>query len=185
MAELDLEQQVVAISARLTACGIPHALGGALAYNFYGVPRNTGDIDFNVFLSHEDGARTFACLSALGIDFSDGAAAAQLAREWQTRFSWQGRPIDLFFAYHAFHDSCRDRVHPVLFAGSPIDILSAEDLVVFKVIFNRTRDWADIERVVATQGAAFDLEYALGWLDCILGEDDSRRARLVALRAST
>lgn len=77
-------EAAVVVSRRLRECGIPHALGGALAYNYYGIPRATGDIDFNVFLSVDDASAVFGCLTALGVEV-DAEAIANLDRRWQTR----------------------------------------------------------------------------------------------------
>jgi hypothetical protein len=33
--------------------GVPYAIGGALAYGLYGIPRATNDVDVNVFLTPE------------------------------------------------------------------------------------------------------------------------------------
>ncbi|MFN0145722.1 MAG: hypothetical protein ACKVT1_04370 [Dehalococcoidia bacterium] len=177
---IDVEATALAVARRLDECGIPHALGGALAYNYYGVPRATGDVDFNVFLSVEDGRRTLECLTDLGISVSP-PVLAQLDREWQVRVDLDGRFVDLFFAYHPFHQSCRERATRRPFGDGDVAVLSAEDLVVFKTIFNRTRDWADIERLFQVQGTRFDIAYALRWLDDILGPDDSSRMRLANL----
>jgi hypothetical protein len=178
---LDPIDASVSISRRLRECGIPHAVGGALAYNYYGVPRATGDVDFNIFLSQDDAARVLACLKPLGLEVDDPGVMLKLDREWQTRIQWRNLPIDLFFAYHPFHESCRARATEMPLAGVPVPVLSAEDVVIFKVIFNRPRDWGDIERVLAVQGARFDLDHALHWLDQILGPDDNARKRLVEM----
>ncbi|MGE3074480.1 MAG: hypothetical protein AB7N24_00005, partial [Dehalococcoidia bacterium] len=59
-----------------------------------------------------------------------------------------------------------------------ITVLSGEDIVVFKVIFNRPLDWRDIERLFGQSTTRIDLEYVTGWLGEILGADDSRIQRL-------
>lgn len=40
----------VSLGAALEGKHIPYAIGGALAYNLYGVPRATHDLDVNVFI---------------------------------------------------------------------------------------------------------------------------------------
>ncbi len=177
----ELEEIALAVSAKLTSQGIPHALGGALAYNYYGTPRATGDIDINVFLPMDRAGEALATLGDLGVDIHDSEARRQLAREWQTRLRWKGRYIDLFFAYHPFHDACQARAVRFPFGDSEVPVLTPEDLLVFKAIFNRSRDWGDIEQVLETLGDRFDLPYCVRWLEEILGPDDSRIARLISL----
>lgn len=59
-------------------------------------------------------------------------------------------------------------------SGVPVYILSAEDLVVLKLLFDRPKDHVDIERLLAVQGDAFDLQYARRQLVEAMGEDDHR-----------
>jgi hypothetical protein len=91
--------------------------------------------------------------------------------------------IDLFFAYDPFHDSCRARAVPVDFYGEPLSVLSAEDIVLFKTLFNRPKDWPDIEQLLAVQGRGFDAGYARRWVAEMLPPDDSARKRLELLLA--
>jgi hypothetical protein len=70
------------------------------------------------------------------------------------------------------------RIREADFEGTRIWVLSAEDIVVFKVIFNRPHDWRDIERVCHRIGPALDVQYVNRWLTEILGSDDSRIERL-------
>ena len=64
------------------------------------------------------------------------------------------------------------------FAGRSINVLSAEDLAVFKALFDRTKDWADIEAMI--QSKSIDLYVAADRLGGLLG-DDPRVERLRTL----
>ncbi len=167
----------MAIAQRLDACSIPYAIGGAIAYSYYGIPRQTTDIDVNVFLSDERGEETVACLTVLGLGSLTSEDATRMHREGQIRIDWAGIYVDLFFAYHELHYRCAERARTVPFADGFIRVLSGEDLVVFKVIFNRPRDWDDIERILMVQRERFDRSYVEHWGGVILGDDDSRLAR--------
>ena len=52
-------------------------------------------------------------------------------------------------------------------------------VVVFKALFNRTRDWADIEAV--GEAGTIDREAALGWVERLVGSDDPIATRLAAV----
>ena len=173
----------VAAAHALEGCGVPYALGGALAYNYYGVPRATGDVDFNVFVSDQEAERVLECLDGQGFSLGEDAQGL-VRRTGQLRAKLAGRFVDLFFAHHAFHESCRERTALLPFGSTILPVLSAEDVVVFKALFNRSRDWGDIERVLGTQGARFDIEYVRRWLDDMLGAGSSERGRLDALHAA-
>ncbi len=61
-----------------------------------------------------------------------------------------------------------------------VPVLSATDLTVFKAIFDRTKDWADIEEMV--EFGSPDLAEAVSWLETIVGSDDPRTCKLRDLR---
>jgi hypothetical protein len=84
----------------------------------------------------------------------------------------------LFFAYAEFPKSAEARVRETDFEGEPIFVLSAEDIIVFKILFDRAHDWRDIERMFHRMDDRIDLAYVNHWLTSMLGADDSRIARL-------
>jgi len=181
MAEPLLDEKVLALARALDDGGVPHAFGGALALAYYATPRGTVDIDVNLFVPVRGAKRVLDRLEALGVSRPTPAEAARLERDGQVRLRWGRTPIDCFFSYDAFHDHCMERRRSVPFGeGEAITILSAEDLAVFKVIFDRAKDWDDLRELVYAQGADFDAETALGWLRRIL-DDGPRVARFEAL----
>ena len=56
----------------------------------------------------------------------------------------------------------------------PAWYLSAEATAVFKLMFFRSKDVADLERLVAVQRAALDHAYVRRWIVEMMGEDDPR-----------
>jgi hypothetical protein len=179
---LPLDEKIVALHRALAAARIPHAFGGALALAYYATPRGTIDIDVNVFVNEAEAERVLRALAPLGIDTGGARERAQIRERGQVRLRWEHTPVDLFFSYDPLHEACTQRVRNVPFgAGVTLPILSAEDLVVFKAIFDRAKDWTDIAELLYAQGAGFDAAYALGWLRAILAADDARLARLVGM----
>jgi len=65
------------------------------------------------------------------------------------------------------------------FGGRRIPFLGCSDLAVFKAHFNRTKDWADLEDMLAI--GALNVDQTLGVLVRYLGEDDERVERLRVL----
>jgi hypothetical protein len=158
----------------LDAAGIKHAFGGALALAYCTQePRATIDIDVNVFVAPEEVEEVFASLP-------EGVKAGQkdratVRRDGQVRLWWGETPIDLFFDYHPFHEAAAGRAHMVPFGDERIPVLSCEDLAVFKGLFNRTKDWADLEAMAA----AGTLDRSVReQLVALVGEDDERVDRL-------
>ena len=62
-----------------------------------------------------------------------------------------------------------------------IHVLSAEDLLVFKALFDRDKDWRDIEELVYAMADDLDGTYVRRWLQRIVGEQDPRYRRLCEL----
>lgn len=178
MSALTLAQRVAAIDAALAE--IPHAFGGALALAYYAEPRATIDIDLNVFVPATRFDDVATPLRGLGAEVDDPSIAALARRDGQVRVMWDSTPIDLFFAYDAFHDAAGAARRLVPFADGSIPILAPEHLVVCKVVFNRPKDWVDIDAMLEVGG---DLEVAevLRWVGRIAGDDDPRYERVVAV----
>lgn len=175
---LTLAEQILAIDAALDAKSLPHAFGGALALAFHvEEPRATRDIDVNVFVVPARADEVFAALPA---EIRASPADLELAeRDGQVRLLWDDTPVDLFLSTHAFHDAAWRDLERVPFDGTSIPILGATELVVFKAFFDRTKDWADIETMLAAGSP--DAHAALGWLVDLLGADDARVSRLEQL----
>jgi hypothetical protein len=177
--EPSLPDKVVALHHALEHAGIAHAFGGALALAYYAEPRTTVDIDLNVFVTGEHARDVAAVLAPLGVDASPLEGETP-ARDGQVRCRWGRTPIDLFFAYDTLHDKMRAQAVPVPFGADTIPILGAEHLVVCKAVFNRAKDWLDIEQVLATVDG-FDGADALAELERLLGSRDARVSRFADL----
>ncbi len=174
-----LVDRIVAVCESLERSRLPWALGGALALAYAtNEPRGTRDIDVNIFVGASEAAAAFAALPA-GVATSDADVDEASAHD-QVRLWWDTTPIDVFFAADTFHFEVARRCRSVPFEGRRIKVLSAEDLAVFKALFDRSKDWADIEAMV--QSAGVDLELAAQRLGGLLG-DDPRVARLRTLTA--
>jgi hypothetical protein len=174
-----LSEKVLLIEEGLRQRRIPHAFGGAIALAYYATPRATVDIDVNVFVGVDRADEVLGLLETLGAEPLREKEREQLRRDEQVRVHWDATPVDLFFSYDALHESCHERRQRVPFGGGDsIHVLAAEDLLVFKVLFDRDKDWRDIEELVYAMPDELDAAYARGWLERIVGEQDPRYQRL-------
>lgn len=107
-----------------------------------------------------------------------GRVQADLLAQGQARSLWGSTFIDLFFANTDFHDSMARRVTREPFAGVEISVLSIEDLLVCKVLFDRSKDWVDVEAVAQTRRTELDADYIRSSLSLFLADDDARFERL-------
>jgi hypothetical protein len=177
---IPLPGKVTSIHESLGAARIPHALGGALALAYYAEPRVTIDIDLNLFVPVERWREVVDVLAPLGVDVAELDEAA-LLRDGQCRLWWGSNPVDLFFSYDEIHDEMRRDVRRVPFAEATILILSPEHLAVCKAMFDRPKDWLDIEQMlIATEGV--DVAAIEGWLERMVGRGDQRFRHLDELK---
>jgi hypothetical protein len=180
MSEPSLPDKLISVDDALTAAKVAHAFGGALALAYYAEPRATADIDVNVFCAVEQYPAVATALAELGVDAVTDLE--KLNRSGQCRLRWGRTPIDLFFAYDRLHDEMARDLRRVPFAEAQIPILSPEHLMICKAVFDRAKDWIDIEQmlVVADDLDVGVVEYQL---TRILGEHHRSLARLRKLAA--
>ncbi|HEX9775599.1 MAG TPA: hypothetical protein VGB83_08460 [Actinomycetota bacterium] len=174
-----LADRVVAIHRAFTTSRLPHAFGGALALAYYAEPRATIDIDVNVFLPVDRYRRVAAVLSKLGVAMPDEDAAT---RDEQVRAWWDTTPVDLFFSYDPIHEAMRADTRRVPFGATTIPILAPEHLLVAKAVFDRPKDWIDIEQMLIAVDD-FDADEATRWLAHLVGDADPRARRVGELIA--
>lgn len=171
-----LGELLLAVHDSLARAAIPHAVGGAIALGYCTLdPRGTRDLDFNVFVGLERAREVFAALPE-AIEVS-GDRLERLERDGQVRLRSGVAPVDLFLNVLPFHEHVAEHIRQVPFEGQTIPILSCTALVVFKAMFDRTQDWADIEAMVEAQ--SFDPDEARFWIREMLG-DDRRIEKLAA-----
>ncbi len=118
--------------------------------------------------------------SELGAAADDPAVIETVHRDGQVRVLWDDTPIDLFFSYDPFHDAAARDVRNVPFGDTTIPVLGPEHLVVCKVVFDRPKDWVDIEAMLDA-GTSLNAAEVLRWVGRIAGDDDARYDRVAAL----
>jgi hypothetical protein len=170
-----LQEQVLALHRALSAHDLPHAFGGAIALAYAtNDPRGTSDIDVNVFVPVEEAERVLQALPA-GVSVPGGTAET-IARDGQVRLWWDETPVDLFLDYAPVHADAAAHRRTVPFEGAEIPVLGPVELAVFKVMFDRLRDWGDIEEML--RSGTLDVAAVRGSLATMLAPDDHRFARL-------
>lgn len=164
--------------------GISYALGGALAYGLWGIPRATIDVDLNVFVREKGLVALFRCLSRLDVRFDEPAARTSIEKDGMFVGRLGPYRIDVFtpsvpFSWEAERTRVRRKVE-----GIDAWFLSAEALAVFKLLFFRAKDLVDLERLVAVLGERLDAAYVRRQIVAMMGEDDERTRRWDVLVAS-
>lgn len=173
-----LAQRLLAIHDSLSEAGLAHAFGGAIALAYCTEePRGTRDLDVNVFAAPQHAA---AVLAELPPQVAVGEKDIETARsEGQVRVWWEDTPVDLFLDVHSFHDQVAAGIRQVPFLKRSIPVLDCTSLAVFKALFDRSRDWADIEDMVAA--GTLDVTRTRDWLVRFQGEEGPAVRKLESL----
>jgi len=174
-----LAARIVAVHEMLDSMTVTHQFGGAVALAWYRNPRATTDIDLNVTVPPKDAEPVLGALTHLGVTVSRSDRAA-ISRDGQARLVWDGSYLDLFFATLNLHQEMAERSRQVSFGPVLVPILCPEHLIVCKAVFDRPKDWLDIEEMIAW-GTEIDAAEVLGWIEKILGGASKQHARLAAL----
>ena len=176
-----LAERLLAVHDALVAARLPHAIGGAIALGYCTAePRGTRDLDVNVFVTQSRFREVVEALpEGVSVTPSDIATAE---RDGQVRLFWEDTPIDIFLNNVPFHKEVQKSVREVEFMGRSIPVIGCASLAVFKAMFDRTQDWADIEAMVAK--GSIDLEQVIQWIAEMVGPQSAQLRRLEQLRAA-
>ena len=174
-----LAPQIVSLHEMLYSAGVTHQFGGAIALAWYRNPRATTDIDVNLTLPPAAAEPVLGLLGGLGVSVTPEDRAA-IARDGQARLDWRGSYLDVFFATLDLHLEMAERARVVRFGPVEIPILAPEDLIICKAIFDRPKDWLDIEEILRW-GTEVDAAVTLSWVGEILGPEAEQYTRLAGL----
>lgn len=173
-----LPDKIVALHRAFQTAQVGHAFGGALALAWCTRrPRGTSDIDINVFAPPAQNRRVLRALPP-GVRWADDDRE-RLRRDGQVRLWWDATPVDLFLSTTSFHRRASRRVRREPFRDETLPFLACDDLAVFKVFFDRSRDWADLEEMITAR--SFDVGAVRATVTELLGADDGRLVRLADL----
>lgn len=145
---MTMNQDLKEFVGLLNATGVRWLLVGGHAVAFHGYPRFTGDTDFFVDPTLENGENMVEVFSKFGFgdlgftasDFTEPGTVIQL-----------GRPpnrIDILPSIDGveFNEAWETRVEAVL-AGLPVHVISKEMLIRNKTATARLQDLADVEKL--------------------------------------
>ncbi|HUP75213.1 MAG TPA: hypothetical protein VM282_19370 [Acidimicrobiales bacterium] len=173
-----LPDKIVALHRALEAARVGHAFGGALALAWCTRrPRGTSDIDINIFAPPAQARRVLRALPS-EVRWADDDRD-RLRRDGQVRLWWDTTPVDLFLSTTSFHRRASRRVRFEPFRDDTLPFLACDDLAVFKVFFDRSRDWADLEEMTAA--SSFDAGAVRATIAALLDAHDARLTRLADL----
>jgi hypothetical protein len=151
-----------------------YALGGAIALGYWGSPRGTVDVDVTIFLPPDCSDDCIWLLQEIGCEFSQTEAIDSFAANGFCRVAFAGLNVDVFLPIVPFYETARKRRKEVNLGGQMVAVWDAESLAVFKMMFFRRKDLADVEQILRTQGVNFDRSWVCEQLVDIYGARDPR-----------
>ena len=154
-----LEATLGGLARRLDATATPYMVIGGFANLQWGRPRLTQDLDVTV---RADDAHLARLIAALQPEFMPRIAEpVGFAR--QTGVvpieSATGVCVDLIVASLSLEFEAIARAVTLTIGGTPVRFATAEDLILHKIVSERSRDHEDVAGIVRRQAGALDLEY--------------------------
>jgi len=174
-----LVAKILAVHELLDSMRVTHQFGGAIALAWYRNPRATTDIDLNLTVPPAQADPVLGALTHLGVTVSE-SDRKMIMQDGQARLNWAGSYLDAFFATLELHYEMARRQRLVEFGPMQIPILAPEHLVVCKAIFDRPKDWVDIDAMIAW-GTEIDRTEALRWVSELVGDDSEQYSHLADL----
>ena len=152
--------------------GLKYAILGGLAARALGVPRPTYDVDFTVAVSRSDLPSLFDAAEELGYTVPAAYRAGWIDNvggmpfvKFGVAIAERSVDIDVFLAESAYLQTVLfRRQREVVEDDDEAWIVTAEDLIVLKVLSGRPRDAIDVQDVLFMQGE-LDREYMRHWAE--------------------
>ena len=160
------EELIGRIALALSEAGVPYMLIGGQAVLRYGEPRLTQDIDVTVGLppTRLDDLLAVVADVAMAPVVEDPAAFVRDTMVLPCRDRATGIRVDLVFSDSPYERHAIERARKMLVGDVSVNVASAEDLVVHKMVASRPRDLEDVRGVLLKNPDA-DLAYIRRWLD--------------------
>jgi hypothetical protein len=162
------------LAAALEQHGCDYALGGAIALGFWATPRGTLDVDATIFIPVAKASECIRVLQQIGCKFQAKKALQMLREHGLCHVEFNGVSVDVFLPAIEFYDVARNRRRRALLRSHEVIIWEAEPLLVFKMMFFRRKDIADIEDVLKVQRSALDRAWVREQLVNLYGARDLR-----------
>jgi hypothetical protein len=160
-----LYDAVARLQNLLSSSDVASALIGGLAVPIWGVARLTRDADLKVMLSRDEATRLLTILPAELAPTTADPEAALRGNGILFVIHPAGFRIDLALADTPYDELAIQRAKPIeVQPGLVVTVCSPEDLIIYKSISTRARDYDDAVSVIRRQGEKLDDKYVLHWL---------------------
>jgi len=176
-----LTEALLVVHEILEGEGVPHALCGGLAANLYrDEVRATADVDIAIAIGPAHVVELVRAFEKAG-----WRAEPYRRKGEQLRLTRADLPrVDLIVANTDYERTAIDRSVPASVEGRDLRVLAAEDLVLFKLVAGRARDYEAVAAIINARGGLLDVGYITGWLEQVDKPEAWSRALEEARRES-
>lgn len=158
-------ESVHALQSRLTDAGIESIIIGGLAVAVWGEPRLTRDADLKVKVERDSASKLLSVLEGDYTFLSENPSAALEQAGMIFINDASGCRLDLLLVETSFDvEAIRRGKNIEILPGLSAVVCSAEDLIIYKLISTRPRDYEDVRGIVRRHGRDLDLKYLREWL---------------------
>jgi predicted nucleotidyltransferase len=141
--------------------GYRYAIIGGISLSQWGYSRYTHDVDIKVLVPNTEYSSARAIVRTA---FPEPARTHAPQNPLIVSVSIQGVTVDFLLAVPGYEEQIIERAVRRDLGGWSIQICSAEDLIIQKIVAGRERDWLDVEELLIAQHGCLDQEYIAGWL---------------------
>jgi len=170
----DASQVAEQLVGALDAAGCDYALGGAIALGYWAEPRGTVDMDVTLYLPPDKPTESVRLLQHVQCELDATKAQHSLSEHGFCQVTYAGRRLDVFLPMIPFYATAAKRRKRVPLGKREAWIWDAETLCVFKMMFFRRKDLADVESILRTQGRQLDAAWVELQLVEMYGARDPR-----------
>ena len=165
----DVLQVLMTIVRTFNQMRLPYVVMGGMAVRAHAIPRPTQDVDFTAALNRDQLPLFFQLVMDAGFTvpesylsgWVDQVAGMPLVK-LRMFLGQHGVDVDIFLAESDFQQSALSRRERCEVDEVSCDIVSPEDLILFKLIANRPRDLVDVADILFVQGQ-LDETYMRHW----------------------
>lgn len=157
------------VTQRLEEAGIDYMISGSIASNYYTIPRMTRDIDIVIELKEEN-IDTFVSLFEDDFYINKETVANEVSRQGMFNVIYNRYVIKIDFIIKKsseYQQNTFSRRKQVLIEQSPMWFISAEDLIISKLVWAKDSysemQLQDVRNLIETVDN-LDLEYVENWI---------------------
>jgi len=132
-----------------------------VALPYWGAGRFTYDIDIKIIAPDLDTTKTRNLIQAA---FPEETRIKAPDNPLIISVKIQGVVTDFLIALPGYEEQIIERAAKREMGGWFVQVCSAEDLIIQKVVAGREKDWLDVEMLLIEQHASLDYAYIIDWL---------------------